>query len=80
MSKINYTQTGQAGPYKDSIYAGTIEARSEREARAILAKTRGVPAIHNDSDPVKWFEPYFREFKKIGNGVWKFTIIEAFTD
>ena len=79
MPKINFTHVGQAGPYRDSIYAGTIEANSEREARKVLAANRGVKVI-NDEQTVNWWEPYFREFKLIRPGVWKFSIVEAFTD
>ena len=76
---IELTQCGQPRPYADSVYAGTVKAESEQEAKEKLAKMRHRKAILEKQDEVAWSSPYFTQFVKIDEGKWKFTIIEEYT-
>lgn len=76
---IELTQCGQPRSYADSVYAGTVEAASESEAREKLAKMRHVPAIRDKQDKEHWSSPYFTEFTMTEEGKWRFRIIEEYT-
>ncbi len=77
---IKLTQCGQARPYADSIYAGTVQADTEQQARDDLQKMRGgnLP-IYDKQDKENWHMPYFTEFREIEPGLWKFCIVEEYT-
>lgn len=77
---IELTQCGQPRHYADSIYAGTVTAESEAEAREKLTKMRGVREILDRQDKDRWSCPYFTEFDQVEPGKWKFHIVEEYTD
>jgi len=76
---IKLTQCGQLGPHQDSVYAGTVTAESEEDARRKLAKMRFVDAIFDTQDKDKWSFPYFTRFEKTGEHEWTFRIVEEYT-
>ena len=82
MKTITFTQAGQLRPYGDSIYAGTVKAATEQEARDELQKGRGYnrPILDKQAKELgECFRPYFTVFKEIEPGIWKFSITEAYT-
>jgi len=76
---IELTQCGQQRPYADSVYAGTIEAASEADARAKLAAMRSVALILDHQDKERWSMPYFSLFRQVKPGKWAFRIVEEYT-
>jgi hypothetical protein len=76
---IKLTQCGQLGPYQDSVYAGTVTAESEEEARSKLAKMRFVGTILDRQDAENWHRPYFTRFAKSGEREWTFRIVQEYT-
>ena len=79
-NRIKTTQYGQPRPYADSVYAGTIHAESEQQARDDLQLMRGASKpILDDRKGESWSRPYFTEFKEIEPGLWKFRIVEEYT-
>jgi hypothetical protein len=83
MGNITFTQVGQLRPYGDSIYAGTVKAATEQEARDALQKSRGGNRPILDKQAKEFgecFRPYFTLFKEIEPGIWKFSITEIYTD
>jgi hypothetical protein len=79
-SSILLTQCGQAGPYQDSVYAGTVIADNEQDARAKLQAMRQVrEPIFDKQDAERWSFPYFTEFRQIEPHKWKFRIVEEYT-
>jgi len=77
---IELTRAGQSAPYKDSVYAGTVTATSEAEARAKLAEMRHCETILDKQDKGdRWSSPYFTKFAEIETGRWEFIIVEKFT-
>jgi len=77
---IELTRCGQARPYQDSVYSGTVEANDEAEARAKLATMRRAKVIRDKQDKGEhWSSPYFTKFRAIGEGKWEFTIVEEYT-
>lgn len=76
---IDLKQCGQPGPYQDSVYAGTVTAESEEEAKKKLAALRLVPEIFAKQDSEKWSRPYFTKFAKAGDNTWEFRIVEEYT-
>jgi hypothetical protein len=77
---ITLTHCGQQRRYGDSIYAGTVEAATEAEAKEKLAKMRGVKEILPAYDNVKWSSAHFTVFAKLEDGKWRFKIVEVWTD
>ncbi len=77
---IALTRCGQLRPYQDSVYAGTVDARNEAEARAKLAAMRHAKVIlDKQGGGEQWSSPYFTQFAADGDGRWKFTIVEEYT-
>jgi hypothetical protein len=76
---IKLTQCGQPRPYADSIFAGTVEAQSEEEARKKLASMRHTTEILDKQSPEEWSRPYFTSFRQAGPGEWAFRIVEEYT-
>lgn len=77
---LEMTQAGQPYPYKDSIYAGTIEAENEENARDKLKRMKGESRpLQDKQDKENWHWPYLDEFEKVEDGKWRFKIIEAYT-
>ena len=77
-SAITYTDRGQPYPYADSVFAGTVEAETEAEARAILANMRFVESLPDRVDAENWHMPYLERFKLVREGVWHFRVIERY--
>lgn len=78
--KITLTQSGQLRPYGDSIFAGTVEADSEQEARDKLQKLRQSPnPIADKGHQGCWALAYIDELTEVSKGKWKFRIIEPST-
>ena len=76
---IELTQCGQQGAYADSVYAGTVLAESEEDARSKLAKMRHAPLILDKQDREQWHRPYFTKFRESAPGKWEFRIVEEYT-
>lgn len=77
---IELTRCGQSRPYQDSVYAGTLVATDEAEARQKLAAMRHTKVILDKQDKGEnWSSPYFTKFNAIGDGKWEFTIVEEYT-
>jgi hypothetical protein len=72
------TQCGQPRAYADSIYAGTVWADSEQEAREKLAKMR-YTEILDKQDKERWHLPYFTKFRAVKPREWEFSITEEYT-
>ena len=78
---IKLIQCGQERAYGDSIYAGTIRAESEQQARDGLQEMRGTnkPILDKQDRGHEWSRPYFTEFREVEPGLWKFRIVEEYT-
>ncbi len=76
---IKLTQGGQFRPYADSVFAGTVTAETEADARAKLAKMREVDEIFDRQHPEKWSFPYFTRFAQVEPNKWEFRIVEEYT-
>jgi hypothetical protein len=78
---IKLTQCGQPRPYADSIYAGTVTAESEQEARDKLQEMRGTtrPILDKQGGGDDWSRSYFTKFRKSGESVWEFSITQPYT-
>ena len=75
---IELTQCGQPRPYADSIYAGTVIAETEEDARRRLAKLLHTDKIL-DKQSAEWWRPYFTRFEKTEDNTWKFRIVREYT-
>ena len=77
---ITLTQSGQSRAYGDTIYAGTVVAQSEEEARAKLQAMRGLnKPIYDKQDKDDWAFPYFKRLTKAGDNEWAFVIVREYT-
>lgn len=79
MSDIEYTQRGQSHSYGDSIYAGTVKASSEEEAREKLEEAREVSKIYYKDQDRPWHCLYFARLEKVAENTWKFKIVRPYT-
>ena len=78
---VKWKQWGQPRPYADSIYSGLITADTERQAKEHLRQCRGQTApIKSKADKRDWWEAYFDDFFPEAQGIWRFRIIEPYTD
>ena len=76
---IDLTQCGQLRPYADSEYAGTVDAKSEEDAKAKLAAWCQVDRIFDKRSRENWAAPYFKFFRLDEPGRWQFRIVEEYT-
>lgn len=78
---IQLTQCGQPRAYADSIFAGSVWAESEAEAREKLQAMRGTtkPILDRQGKGDEWSRAYFTKFHHVGSGKWEFRIVEEYT-
>lgn len=77
---ITWTQQGQPRPYADSIFAGTVTAESEADARVLIVKARYNNPIYNIGEPCEWWQSRFTKFKMVESGKWEFSVTQPYTD